>query len=84
MTNAGLIKFGQYDENPYKLHDFPFFLFLGALGGLLGAFFIFVNYNINKLRSFFVKTRLKKFSETMILVFLTSSVIFLAPLILKN
>ena len=26
IVNAGLIKFGQYDEYPYKLHDFPFFL----------------------------------------------------------
>ena len=40
FVNAGLIKFGQYEENPYKLHDFPFFIILGALGGLLGALFI--------------------------------------------
>lgn len=50
FVNAGMIKFGQYDENPYKLHDFPFFILIGALGGLLGALFIFVNYTISSYR----------------------------------
>ena len=44
ITNAGLIKFGEYDENPYKLQDFPFFVILGIFGGLLGAMFIYVKY----------------------------------------
>lgn len=43
FVNAGLIKFGQYDENPYRLHDFPFFILLGVMGGLLGALFIYLN-----------------------------------------
>ena len=47
ITNAGLIKFGEYDENPYKLQDFPFFIILGLFGGLLGSFFIYVNFEIN-------------------------------------
>ena len=54
IVNAGLIKFGQYDPTPYKLHDFPFFLILGALGGLLGAFFIYVNYTVNKIRKHYL------------------------------
>ena len=41
-----MIKFGEYDENPYKLQDFPFFIILGIFGGLLGSFFIYVNFEI--------------------------------------
>lgn len=84
IFNGGLIKFGSYDEHPYKLHDFPFFLILGMLGGLLGAFFIFVNYSINKLRKKYLKTSWKKVCETLVLVFFTSTVIYFAPMLLNN
>lgn len=84
IINAGLIKFGQYDEHPYKLHDFPFFLILGMFGGLLGAFFIFVNYNINKIRKQYLNSKWKRVIEAIILVLLTSTVIFFAPMLLKD
>lgn len=80
VVNAGLIKLGQYDEHPYKLHDFPFFLIIGMLGGLLGAFFIFVNYNVNKIRKRLLDTKWKKVIETLVLVVITSTVIYFAPL----
>ena len=54
------------------------------LGGLLGAFFIFVNYNVNKLRKRLLNTKWKKALETVVLVVLTSTVIFFAPLFLKD
>jgi chloride channel 7 len=66
------------------LHDFPFFIILGALGGLLGAFFIFVNYSINKLRKKVLTTKWLKVFEVVGLVFLTATIIYLAPLIIKN
>lgn len=84
IVNAGLIKFGEYDENPYKLHDFPFFIMLGVMGGLLGAFFIFVNYTINKYRKKFLITKWQKVLETVTLVALTATVIYFMPMILKD
>jgi chloride channel 7 len=39
IANAGLIKFGSFDSQPYELKDFPYFILLGVMGGLLGAFF---------------------------------------------
>ena len=81
IINAGLIKFGEYIENPYAIHEMPFFLFLGVLGGLLGAFFIFVNYNVNKLRKRYLKTKWHKFAEVVVLIFLTSTVFYFAPII---
>ena len=50
FVNAGLIKFGQYIENPYRLHDFPFFILLGVVGGLLGALFIYLNSKVGAWR----------------------------------
>jgi chloride channel 7 len=84
ITNAGIIKFGQYDENPYKLHDFPFFLIIGMFGGLLGAFFIFVNYSVNKYRKYILNTKWKKVVEVACIVFITCTIIFFAPMIIRN
>ena len=42
VINAGLIKFGTFNEKPYKISDIPAFIVLGAIGGVLGAVFIFV------------------------------------------
>lgn len=84
IINAGLIKFGEYIENPYSIHELPFFLFLGVLGGLLGAFFIFINYNVNKLRKKYLKTNWAKFAEVMALVFLTVSCFYFVPGITNN
>jgi H+/Cl- antiporter ClcA len=50
IMNAGLIKFGQYDENPYRLHDFPFFILIGVMGGLLGAAFVTLNQFVMSIR----------------------------------
>lgn len=84
FVNAGLIKFGQYDENPYKLHDFPFFIILGIMGGLLGALFIYVNYNVNKLRKLHLRTKWHKVIEVIVLVVTTSTFIYYAPMLLRG
>ena len=84
IVSAGMIKFGKYDEHPYKLHDLPFFVLLGVLGGLLGAFFIFVNYNINKLRKIHLNTKLRRVAETCTLVFFTATIIYFAPAMLSD
>ena len=54
------------------------------LGGLLGAFFIFVNYNVNKLRKKYLDTKWKRVIETLVLVVITSTIIYFAPLIMKE
>jgi chloride channel 7 len=46
IVNAASIKFGVFVENPYVISDLPFFLIMGVFGGLLGALFVHVNYNI--------------------------------------
>ena len=84
ITNAGLIKFGEYDENPYKLQDFPFFIILGIFVGLLGSFFIYVNFEINVIRKRFLTTKGRKLIETVFLTAITASVLFFTPKILQK
>jgi H+/Cl- antiporter ClcA len=84
FVNAGLIKFGQYDENPYKLHDFPFFILLGVLGGLLGALFIYLNGLVNGYRRQYLRTKWQRVLEVVVLVAATSTFIYYAPMILYD
>jgi chloride channel 7 len=84
ITNAGLIKFGEYDEHPYKLQDFPFFIILGIFGGLLGSFFIYVNAELNAIRKKVLKTNISKLMETICLAALTATVLFFTPNILSK
>ena len=80
VINAGLIKFGSYNEQPYKMSDIPSFIILGAFGGVLGAFFIYVNFKISVLRKKYLTTKWKKILETLTLVFLSSTVLFFCPM----
>jgi H+/Cl- antiporter ClcA len=84
ITNAGLIKFGEYDENPYKLQDFPFFVILGIFGGLLGSFFIYVNFELNLIRKKYLTSKWLKISETVLLTAITATVLFFTPKILSK
>lgn len=84
ITNAGLIKFGEYDANPYKLQDFPFFVILGVFGGLLGSFFIYINSEINAIRKRYLKTPMIKIIECCVLTAITVTVIFFTPNILSQ
>mmetsp|Transcript_15680 Transcript_15680/g.24040 ORF Transcript_15680/g.24040 Transcript_15680/m.24040 type:complete len:346 (+) Transcript_15680:770-1807(+) len=84
ITNAGLIKFGEYDSHPYKLQDFPFFIILGIFGGLLGSFFIYINFELNVIRKRLLKTKALKVFETIALCALTATVLFVVPKILQN
>lgn len=84
ITNAGLIKFGEYDENPYKLQDFPFFVILGVFGGLLGSCFIYINFEINALRKVYLKSKIQKVLETIVLTAITATILFYTPSILSE
>jgi chloride channel 7 len=84
ITNAGLIKFGEYDENPYKLQDFPFFIILGIFGGLLGSFFIYVNFELNLMRKKYLTSPWMKALECIFLTAVTATVLFFTPRILSN
>ena len=79
VTNAGLIKFGSYDQSPYELRDFPWFMVLGVCGGLLGSFFNFINQEMNVLRRIYLTHPWKKVVETIVLTSVTAMLIFYAP-----
>ena len=57
-----------------------FFLILAVFGGLLGAFFVSVNYMMGKFRKAYIGTNKgKKIIEVLLFVGVTSTVCFFAP-----
>mmetsp|Transcript_7852 Transcript_7852/g.7338 ORF Transcript_7852/g.7338 Transcript_7852/m.7338 type:complete len:123 (-) Transcript_7852:1331-1699(-) len=80
ITNAGAIKYGQYDPNPYSIQDLPFFILIGIFGGLLGAYFVSVNNFMGKMRKQYIGTnKIKKVIETLIYTAVTCTVTYFAP-----
>ncbi len=59
-------------------------MILGVFGGLLGAFFNFVNREINILRRIYLNKNWKRVLETMFVAALTAFLIFYAPLITSS
>lgn len=84
ITNAGLIKFGSYDAQPYDVKDFPFFIVLGVCGGLLGSFFNYMNVEVNIVRKVYLNKPWKKVTETALITGITALMLFYAPLITET
>ena len=80
FTNSGTIKFGEFSAQSYAMQDFPFFILLGVMGGLIGACFIFLNFEINQLRKKYLTNGFYKLVETLFVTILTVSVYFFVPM----
>lgn len=77
FSDSGAVKFGEVvstDEN--SILDLPAAIILGVVAGLLGAFFIYVNVNVNILRKKYVNTNVKKIIECVLFAFVTSSAFY--------
>jgi len=57
---------------------------LGIFGGLLGSFFIYVNFELNLIRKKYLTSKHLKIFETVALTALTASVLFFTPSILSK
>lgn len=81
LTNSGVIKFGTFVSDKYKIYDLISFGIMGVIGGILGAIFCFVNYTMSKMRKKYLNTNFKKFLETMFFVFTTGTLMYFAPML---
>lgn len=74
-----LIKFGQFDAQPFVLQEFPFFIILAAGAGLLGSLFNQFNGQVNKIRKGYLDTKWKKVLETGFMAALTATFVYNIP-----
>ncbi|XP_074644384.1 H(+)/Cl(-) exchange transporter 7-like [Tubulanus polymorphus] len=67
LSNPGLISLGYFPDISYHLVELPIFIAMGIFGGLSGAFFVFLNYKLTLFRKRYVKKKLFRFMETLLI-----------------
>ncbi|CAG02706.1 unnamed protein product, partial [Tetraodon nigroviridis] len=80
LSNPGLINFGRFENNSqsvaYNLYEIPFFIAMGAIGGLLGALFNILNYWLTIFRIRYVHRPCLQVMEAMLVAAVTATVAF--------
>lgn len=76
LTAAGSLKFGTIEITSSPMTDGLAAIVIGAIAGLLGAFFVNVYSRLGVLRKKFINTNTKKILEVMFFSFITSSLFY--------
>ncbi|XP_029015556.1 H(+)/Cl(-) exchange transporter 7 isoform X2 [Betta splendens] len=78
LSSPGLINFGRFDSETmtYNLYEVPLFIAMGAIGGLLGALFNFLNYWLTIFRIRYVHRPCLQVMEAMLVAAVTAMVSF--------
>ncbi|XP_026208386.1 H(+)/Cl(-) exchange transporter 7 isoform X1 [Anabas testudineus] len=78
LSNPGLINFGTFDSETmaYNLYEVPLFIAMGAIGGLLGALFNFLNNCLTMFRIRYVHRPCLQVMEAMLVAAVTATVSF--------
>ena len=84
LSDQATLKFGKLMEEENTLLDIPAALVIGAVCGVLGSLFIYVNVSLGVYRKKYINTKTKKILETIFFAFLTSTLFFLVTLSRKN
>ncbi|KAK0407180.1 hypothetical protein QR680_019056 [Steinernema hermaphroditum] len=66
LSWTGLANFGVFEDNSYNVWEIPFFLVIGAIGGLSGALFNYLNTHLSKFRKKFITNRFQKLFECLL------------------
>ncbi|XP_077991009.1 H(+)/Cl(-) exchange transporter 7-like [Glandiceps talaboti] len=77
LSSPGLISFGKFTALNYEWYELLVFMIMGVIGGLLGAFFNFINHRITVLRMRHMNKRLLKMLEAIVVCTITTVAIFL-------
>ncbi|XP_047213764.1 H(+)/Cl(-) exchange transporter 7-like [Girardinichthys multiradiatus] len=78
LSNPGLINFGRFESEAmaYNLYEIPLFIAMGAVGGILGALFNFLNYWLTIFRIRYVHRPCLQVMEAMLVAAVTATVAF--------
>ncbi|KAK3520755.1 hypothetical protein QTP70_032293 [Hemibagrus guttatus] len=78
LSSPGLINFGTFvsEHVQYSVFEFPLFICMGAIGGMLGAVFNTLNYWLTIFRIRYVHRRCLQVMEAMLVAAVTATVSF--------
>lgn len=85
MNSPGLITFGTFASDGYKIWEIPIFILMGVGGGILGSCWNALNIKIQKFRRIYIhKRKLFKVFEVLIIGFITITIQFWIPNFFNN
>eukprot|EP00762_Andalucia_godoyi_P004347 ANDGO_08123.mRNA.1 hypothetical protein len=86
LSDPGLLSFGYFPSQPsFLIWELPIFAFMGAVGGLTGSLYVFLNRNMSVFRQKFVaKSRVRRVMDVVLLSFLVSVCSFMIPYALRH
>eukprot|EP00912_Choanoflagellata_sp_UC4_P001336 UC4_evm1s823 len=76
LSNPGLVNFGTFQQTPYLYYELPLFMCIGALGGLFGALFNFLNLQLTKFRMKYITTPFSRIIEVIVVTAVSTTVAF--------
>ena len=94
VNDPGLITFGSFVVQPYRLFEIPIFALIAVCGGLLGAFFNFLNIKVNRWRKEFfklgrtfdseLKVKLARCAESIFVAWFTATMFYWIPYAMRD
>ena len=84
--NTAMFSFGEFfslqgEKSNYSVWELFFFIFIGALGGLIGAQFVYSNLQLFKWRTANITSKTAKLWEVLLIVVAMTSISFILPLV---
>ncbi|KFP63995.1 H(+)/Cl(-) exchange transporter 7, partial [Cariama cristata] len=78
LSSPGLINFGRFDKEKmgYTIQEIPIFIFMGVVGGILGALFNALNYWLTMFRIRYIHRPCLQVVEAMLVAAVTATVGF--------
>ena len=94
VNDPGLITFGSFVVQPYRLFEIPIFALIAVCGGLLGALFNFLNIKVNRWRKEFfklgrtfdseLKVKLARCAEAVFVAWFTATMFYWIPYAMRD
>ncbi|KAL5020976.1 hypothetical protein ScPMuIL_000131 [Solemya velum] len=76
LSAPGLVRFDVFDNLSFDLIEIPVFLVMAVIGGLIGAAFVVLNYELTVFRQKFLKKKWMKVVEAGVVATLTAVISF--------
>ncbi|XP_022706969.1 H(+)/Cl(-) exchange transporter 7-like isoform X3 [Varroa jacobsoni] len=77
LSSAGLLNFGSFGSSVHwEIIEIPLYMFMGAIGGVLGAFYNYLNYRLSVFRAQFIHRKPMKVVEGVLVAVITATVAF--------
>lgn len=78
LSSPGLVRFDIFQEDmAFDLIEFPIFVLMGVMGGLIGALFVIINYKLTVFRYRYVRKKWMMVAETAFIAMATALAGFL-------